>query len=104
MDLDGWHYFHCRPQLLEVFWGEFWAGSGVEKNSNVDREHIRAMAEKSAIIGAMLRYAFDRKEDGSPSEVLSTSEVMLSMLKAFISEETRSQPGVTAQARPLGLA
>jgi hypothetical protein len=42
------------------------------------------MAEKAAKIGAILRYAFDRKADGGPSEVLSTSDVMLRMLKAWL--------------------
>lgn len=84
MDLSGWHDYACRPRLWEAFWTEFWTVSGIEDDS---RENIRSMAETAAKIGAILRYAFDRKADGGPSEVLSTSDIMLRMLKAWLGEK-----------------
>ena len=84
MDLNGWHNYTCRPQLWEAFWAEFWAVSGIEDDGGLRRENIRSMAEKAAKIGAILRYAFNRKVDGGPSEVLSSSDVMFRMLKAWL--------------------
>lgn len=81
MDLSGWHDYACRPRLLEAFWAEFWTVSGIERP-----EDVRATAEGAAKIGAILRYAFDRNSDGCPSEVLSTSDTMLSMLKAWLGD------------------
>ena len=59
---------------------------GMEKADTVHLKNIRSRAEVAAKIGALLRYAFDRNPDGSPSEVLTTSESMLKMLKAWFSE------------------
>ncbi|CRK29160.1 hypothetical protein BN1723_014248 [Verticillium longisporum] len=83
MNLTGWHYFTCRPRLLETFWAEFWTSSGIMNNSGVNRENVRAMVDAAAKIGAVLRYAFDRNANGSPSEELSTSNDMSRMLKAW---------------------
>ncbi|KAJ6144930.1 hypothetical protein N7470_008825 [Penicillium chermesinum] len=87
MDLSGWHDYTCRPRLWEMFWTEFWAVSGIEDDGSLRRENIRSMAEKAAKIGAILRYAFSRNADGGPSEMLSTSDVMLRMLKAWLDVE-----------------
>lgn len=84
MDLSGWHDYTCRPRLWEAFWTEFWTVSGIEDDGGLRRESIRSMAETAAKIGTILRYAFDRNADGGPSEVLSTSDTMLRMLKAWL--------------------
>jgi len=83
MDLSGWHDYTCQPRLLEAFWTEFWIVSGIEDDGGL-RENVRSMAEAAARISAILRYAFDRKADGGPSEVLSTSDTMLGMLNACL--------------------
>ncbi|PYI05145.1 hypothetical protein BO78DRAFT_448090 [Aspergillus sclerotiicarbonarius CBS 121057] len=82
MDLRGWHNYTCRPRLLEAFWVEFWTVSGIE--DGVEREKVRCMAEAARMIGAILRYSFERNPDGGPSEVLSKSEAMLCMLSAWL--------------------
>ncbi|GMF77664.1 unnamed protein product [Aspergillus oryzae] len=63
---------------------EFWTVSGIEDDSDVYQDNIRSMAETAAKLGAILRYAFNRRADGGPSEVLSTSDAMLGMLKAWL--------------------
>ncbi|OJD10568.1 hypothetical protein AJ78_08462 [Emergomyces pasteurianus Ep9510] len=68
MDRDGWHHYACRSRLHEAFWAEFWSASGVMDNAW--RDQVRDMAERAAMIGAILRYAFQRNADGSPSEAL----------------------------------
>ncbi|KAE8309016.1 hypothetical protein BDV41DRAFT_549680 [Aspergillus transmontanensis] len=84
MTLSGWHYYTCRPQLLEAFWTEFWTVPGIEDDSDVHRDNNHSMAETAAKIGAILRYAFNRRADGGPSEVLSTSDTMIGMLRAWL--------------------
>ncbi|EER36973.1 conserved hypothetical protein [Histoplasma capsulatum var. duboisii H88] len=84
LGLNGWQDYTCRPRLWEAFWTEFWAVSGIEEDGGLRPENVRSMAEKAAKIGAILRYAFNRKPDGGPSEVLSTSDAMLRMLKAWL--------------------
>lgn len=69
MNRSGWHDYACCGRLREVFWGEFFSAIGVE---NVrQRDNIREMAERAARIGAILRYAFQRNPDGSPSRNLA---------------------------------
>jgi len=73
MDLGGWHDYSCRERLHQSFWNEFWSVSGIgddEDKNKGRRKRIRDMAEKAAKIGAILRYAFRRNADGSPSEEL----------------------------------
>lgn len=72
MNRDGWHNYECRSRLLETFWTEFWSNSEVRDNWR--RLRIRDMAERAAKIGALLRYAFQRNADGSPSETLMPKE------------------------------
>jgi hypothetical protein len=81
MDLSGWYDYTCRPRLYEAFWAEFWAASGVEDSAR--REEVRTTAESAAKIGAILRYAFKRNPDGSPSEVLLGSDRMSKYLKPW---------------------
>lgn len=83
MDLRGWHDYACRPRLWEAFWAEFWTVSGIE-DDDVSRDNIRYMAEAAAKVGAILRYAFNRNDDGGPSDVLSSSDTMLAMLRAWL--------------------
>lgn len=83
MDLEGWHDYACRSRLHEAFWSEFWSASGVE--DNVRRHQIREMAERAARMGAVLRYAFQRNADGSPSEALASEEdLALRYLRAWL--------------------
>lgn len=70
MDRGGWHDYACRSRLHEVFWDEFWSASGVGDDRR--RDEVRDMAERAAKIGAILRYAFQRNADGSPSETLAS--------------------------------
>jgi len=84
MDLkSGWHDYTCRPRLWDAFWAEFWTVSGIKNDGSMRRQNIRATAMTAANIGAVLRYAFDRNADGLPSEILSTSDSMSRILKAW---------------------
>jgi len=68
MNLDGWHDYSCRLKLHEAFWAKLWLASGVRDDAR--RDQVRDTAERAAKIGAILRYAFQRNADGSPSEAL----------------------------------
>lgn len=71
MDLEGWHDYGCHTRLREAFWSEFWSAAGI--SDHAQRGQIRDMAEQAAKISAVLRYAFRRNPDGSPSEALAPS-------------------------------
>ncbi|GAA92554.1 hypothetical protein AKAW_10668 [Aspergillus luchuensis IFO 4308] len=82
MDLSGWHNYTCRERMISYFWDEFWAHCRVFDDK---RQHeIRTMAMQATKIGAVLRYAFQRNADGSPSEELTTSNWALKTLKALL--------------------
>lgn len=70
LDRDDWHDYACRSRLHEVFWDEFWSASGI--GDVEQRDNLCSMAVRAARIGAILRYAFQRNADGSPSEVLAS--------------------------------
>lgn len=85
MDRHGWHNYACRSRLHQVFWNEFWSILGITNNDG-RRAKIRDMAEQAAKIGAILRYAFQRNADGSPSEALVSDEAFtLRYLQAWVS-------------------
>lgn len=85
MDRHGWHDYACRSRLHQVFWNEFWSNSEIT-NDDGRRAKIRHMAEQAARIGAILRYAFQRNADGSPSEALvSDGAFTLRYLQAWVS-------------------
>ncbi|KAJ5939208.1 hypothetical protein N7466_002342 [Penicillium verhagenii] len=79
MTLNGWQSYTCRQQLLDAFWEEFWIQCRI--NDNLRQQEIRDMAMQAAKIGAVLHHAFERNEDGSPSERLTTSEWALKILQ-----------------------
>lgn len=70
---DGWHDYACCFQLREAFWSEFWTASGIKDSA---RRNVRNMAERAAQIGAILRYAFRRNANGSPSEALASEDAL----------------------------
>lgn len=84
MTLDGWHDYSCKPRLLDIFWEEFWAVSGIEGAGR--RETLRASAEAAGRIWAVLRMAFRRNADGSPSEEVLMSEINIKQLKGWLRE------------------
>ncbi|OJI84704.1 hypothetical protein ASPTUDRAFT_40718 [Aspergillus tubingensis CBS 134.48] len=51
---------------------------------DVRQHEIRTMAMQATKIGAVLRYAFQRNTDGSPSEELTTSNWALKTLKTLL--------------------
>ncbi|KAI0543856.1 hypothetical protein F4679DRAFT_567122 [Xylaria curta] len=69
---DGWHDYACKLLLHHVFWDEFWAASGIEEGER--RGRIQGLAETAGQIGAVLRLAFRRNADGSPSEEILVLE------------------------------
>jgi len=83
MSRSGWHDYACHLKLHTAFWEEFWAASGIE---NMHWEKVRAMAELAAKIGAILRYAFQRNANGSPSQVVLASDRIPKYLKAWFSD------------------
>ncbi|BDD60814.1 hypothetical protein MAP00_005912 [Monascus purpureus] len=82
MDLNGWHNYTCRLQMLNAFWDEFWVRCQIH-DDRCQRE-IRASAMQAAKIGAVLHYAFQRNANGSPSEELTTSKWALKTLSALL--------------------
>jgi aminoglycoside phosphotransferase len=88
MNLGGWHDYACRSRLHQAFWNEFWSASGIGDDGDYDdgrRAKIRDMAEQAARIGAILRHAFQRNADGSPSETLvDDGAVTLRYLQAWL--------------------
>lgn len=84
MTLDGWNNYACKLRLLDIFWEEFWAASGIEGADR--RETLRASAEAAGKIGAVLRMAFRRNADGSPSEDVFMSESRMKQLRAWLGE------------------
>ncbi|KAK2009982.1 hypothetical protein LZ32DRAFT_639672 [Colletotrichum eremochloae] len=71
MTRDGWH----------TFWKEFWAVSGIQGEEC--RGRTQGLAEAAAQIGALLRLAFRRNADGSPSEEVLVSESRMRQLRAW---------------------
>ncbi|KAG8410760.1 hypothetical protein J3458_016857 [Metarhizium acridum] len=80
---DGWHDYACKSMLQDTFWEEFWTVSGIEEEG---RGRTRVLAETACTIGALLRLAFRRNADGSPSEQVLISESNMRRLKAWFSE------------------
>ncbi|KAJ5945854.1 hypothetical protein N7454_002693 [Penicillium verhagenii] len=79
MTLNGWQSYTCRQQLLDAFWEEFWNQCRISDISR--RQEIRDMAMQAAKIGGLLHHAFERNEDGSPSERPTTSKWALKILE-----------------------
>lgn len=84
MDLHGWHNYGCKPQLIEVFWEEFWAITRIEAEEH--RRRTRRLAEAAGKIGAILRLAFRRNVNGSPAEEVLASESRMQQLNAWVGE------------------
>lgn len=84
MTLEGWIDYACKQRLLDIFWEELWAASGIEEADR--REKLRASAEAAGKIGALLRLAFRRNADGSPSEDVLVSESRMKQLRAWLGE------------------
>ncbi|KAI0393096.1 hypothetical protein F5Y17DRAFT_467094 [Xylariaceae sp. FL0594] len=83
MTRDGWKDYTAQPQLREAFWNEFWAVSGIEGEER--RARTRRLAEAAGQIGAILRLAFRRNDDGSPSDVVvPASEFGRQQLEAWL--------------------
>ncbi|KAJ4323826.1 hypothetical protein N0V84_004172 [Fusarium piperis] len=84
MTKDGWHDYACKLLLQDTFWEEFWAVSGIEGAEQQSR--TRDLAEAAGQIGAILRLAFRRNADGSPSEEVLMSESRMKQLRAWFGE------------------
>ncbi|KAJ2989134.1 hypothetical protein NUW58_g3623 [Xylaria curta] len=81
MTQEGWHDYACKLLLLDTFWDEFWAASGIEGEER--RGRIRGLAEAAGQIGAILRLAFRCNADGSPTEEVLVSESRMKQLRAW---------------------
>ncbi|KAF0635838.1 hypothetical protein FPSE5266_11223 [Fusarium pseudograminearum] len=82
--LHGWHDYGCKQQLQDVFWDEFWFSSGIEGEDL--RHKTQNLAEVAGQIGAILRLAFRRNDDGSPSEEVLVSGHRIRQLKVWLGE------------------
>lgn len=85
MTLEGWSDYACKTRLLDTFWEEFWTACGIQEGDG-RRGSIRTAAEAAGKIGAVLRLAFRRNADGSPSEEVLVSEVAMKHLRAWLDE------------------
>ncbi|KAM4067016.1 hypothetical protein HRG_001026 [Hirsutella rhossiliensis] len=81
MTKDGWYDYRCTQLLQETFWEEFWVVTGTEGGER--RGRIRRLAEAAAQIGAILRLAFRRNADGSPSEDVLALESRMEQLRTW---------------------
>ncbi|KAG5747770.1 hypothetical protein H9Q70_009555 [Fusarium xylarioides] len=79
------HDYACKLLLQDTFWKEFWAASGIEGEEH--RGRIQGLAEAAGQIGAILRLAFRRNADGSPSEEVLVSESRMKQLRAWFGEQ-----------------
>ncbi|KAG4253273.1 hypothetical protein FPRO03_07233 [Fusarium proliferatum] len=84
MTQEGWHDYTCKLLLREIFWKEFWAASGIEEGGR--RGRTQGLAEAAGQISAVLRLAFRRNADGSPSEEVLVSESRMKQLSAWFGE------------------
>lgn len=80
----GWRDYTCKPMLQDVFWEEFWAGSGIEGDE--PRRKTREFAEAASKTSAILKLAFRRNGDGSPSEEILLSESRAKQFRAWFGE------------------
>ena len=72
-DMAGWHDYTCRQKLLSTFWDIFWNLTGI---LNDQRVTLLKTFNAAARIGALLRYAFRRTQNGSPTmELLPTDKI-----------------------------
>ncbi|KAJ0163689.1 hypothetical protein CTA2_2578 [Colletotrichum tanaceti] len=85
MTLDGWRDYACKLLLRDTFWKEFWVASGIEGEER--RGRIQGLAEAAGQIGAVLRLAFRRNADGSPSEEVLVSESRMKQPRAWFGEQ-----------------
>ncbi|KAI0135525.1 hypothetical protein F4814DRAFT_444343 [Daldinia grandis] len=81
MARNGWHDYACKLLLQDVFW----AMSGLEGDEH--RDKTRGLAETASKIGAILRLAFQRNADGSPSEEVLVSESKTKQPRAWFGEQ-----------------
>lgn len=81
---EGWQDYSCKKKLLDAYWGEFWSVSGIEGDER--RARVRELAEAAGQIGAILRSAFQRNPDGSPSEEVLLVESRVAQLRAWFGE------------------
>ncbi|KAK7702005.1 hypothetical protein SLS64_009866 [Diaporthe eres] len=84
MTLQSWHDYACKLRLLDIFWEEFWAVSGIDGEGR--RKTLRTSAEAAGRVWAVLRMAFRRNADGSPSEEVLVSEVNIKQLRGWLGE------------------
>lgn len=84
MTLEGCNDYACKLRLLDIFWEEFWVVFSFEGEGH--RETLRASAEAAGKIWAVLRMAFRRNADGSPSEEVLMSESNMKQLRAWLGE------------------
>lgn len=89
MTLDGWNDYTCKSQLIDAFWCEFWHVTGIEGEDAGRR--IRTSAEVAAKIWAVLRMAFHRNADGSPSDEVLVIESRMEQLRAWLSRRIYSE-------------
>ncbi|KAH7019744.1 hypothetical protein EDB80DRAFT_746505 [Ilyonectria destructans] len=90
MTRDGWHDYTCKLLLQDTFWEEFWAISGIKGEEH--RGRIQGLAEAACKIGAILRLAFRRYADGSPSHEVLVSDSSVKYVRAWFNEEAANFP------------
>ena len=88
MTRGGWHDYAYKKLLRDTFWEEFWAACGIEGEER--RVRTQSLAEAAGQIGAILRLAFRRNADGSPSEEVLSSGSSMEQLRAWFGEQALS--------------
>ncbi|KAJ5740510.1 Mus38-like protein [Penicillium malachiteum] len=84
MGLTEWKDYNCKTALVDCFWDEFFAClPRTVLARDVSLEDIRFLAEQAAKLGAILRYGFNRRADGSSDGEVSISEREIVQLRAW---------------------
>lgn len=88
MGLRRWRTYWCKEELLNLFWDEFFRQ--VDPVRVVDAKKVRFHAEQAARIGALLRYGFGKRVDGSSDGVVSVSRRDIMRLRSWFGIEGKS--------------
>ncbi|KAJ5713832.1 uncharacterized protein N7483_011013 [Penicillium malachiteum] len=84
MGLTEWKDYNCKRVLVDCFWEEFFAClPRTVLTRDVSLEDIRFLAEQAAKVGAILRYGFKRRADGSSDGEVSISDREIVQLRAW---------------------
>lgn len=90
MGLRRWRTYWCKEDLLNFFWVEFFRQVDPARAVDAKNLKVRFHAEQAARIGALLRYGFGKRVDGSSDGVVSVSRRDIARLRTWFGVEGKS--------------